>query len=125
MLAAKLLRDLWAGLKQAVADRAGLRVAIRRDGWKPQPGQPSRDCYFIALRNVAEADVLVTHVWFECEPRALVDRRQRRLPKTLLPGESWETWFEVARLPTAVRDHAFDLARVRLASGTVIKAERR
>lgn len=122
MLAAKLWRDLWNGLMQSAADRGRVKVAVRRGLWEPAPGQPGRDCYFIALRSAAEADVLVTHVWFECEPRAFVDRRQRRLPKVLAAGEAWETWLEVDKLPEAVRDRALGLARVRLASGTVLKA---
>jgi hypothetical protein len=124
MLAARLWRDLWNGLMQSAADRGRVRVTVRRSLWEPAPGQLGRDCYFIALRSVAEADVLVTQVWFECEPRAFVDRRQRRLPKVLSAGEMWETWLEVDKLPESVRDRAHELARVRLASGTVLRARR-
>ena len=124
MLAANLWRDLWNGLMQSAADRGRMKVTVRRSLWEPSPGQPGRDCYFIALRSAAEADVLVTQVWFECDPRAFVDRRQRRLPKVLAAGEAWETWLEVDKLPESVRDRAYDLVRVRLASGTVLKARR-
>jgi len=124
MLAAKLWRDLWNGLMQSAADRGRVKVTVRRSLWEPSPGQPGRECYFIALRSAAEVDVLVTQVWFECEPRAFVDRRQRRLPKVLAAGETWETWLEVHKLPEGVRDRAQELARVRLASGTVLKAGR-
>lgn len=124
MLAAKLWRDLWNGLMQSAADRGRVKVTVRRSLWEPSPGQPGRDCYFIALRSAAEVDVLVTQVWFECDPRAFVDRRQRRLPKVLAAGEAWETWLEVDKLPESVRDRAYDLVRVRLASGTVLKARR-
>lgn len=124
MLAAKLWRDLWNGLMQSAADRGRVRVTVRRSLWEPSAGQPGRDCYFIALRSAAEVDVLVTQVWFECEPRVFVDRRQRRLPKVLAAGETWETWLEVDKLPGSVRDRAHELARVRLASGTVLKAGR-
>ena len=124
MLAAKLWRDLWNGLMQSAADRGRVKVTVRRSLWEPSPGQPGRECYFIALRSAAEVDVLVTQVWFECEPRAFVDRRQRRLPKVLAAGETWETWLEVDKLPEDVRDRARELARVRLASGTVLKAGR-
>jgi hypothetical protein len=101
-----------------------VKVTVRRSLWEPAAGQPGRDCYFIALRSAAEVDVLVTQVWFECEPRAFVDRRQRRLPKVLAAGETWETWLEVDKLPESVRDRAHELARVRLASGTVLRAGR-
>jgi len=124
MLAANLWRDLWNGLMQSAADRGRVKVTVRRSLWEPSPEQPGRDCYFIALRSAAEADVLVTQVWFECDPRAFVDRRQRRLPKVLAAGEAWETWLEVDKLPESVRDRAYDLVRVRLASGTVLKARR-
>ncbi len=124
MLAAKLWRDLWNGLMQSAADRGRLRVTVRRSLWEPAPGQPARDCYFIALHSAADVDVLVTQVWFECDPRAFVDRRQRRLPKVLAAGETWETWLEVDKLPESVRDRAYALARVRLASGTVLRATR-
>jgi len=66
----------------------------------------------------------VTRVWFESSPRAEVDRRQRRLPKALAPGEAWETWLEVEKLPEEVRDRAHELARICLASGTVIRPHR-
>jgi hypothetical protein len=123
MLAAKLWRDLWNGLMQAAGDRARVKATVRRGIWQPAPGQPGRDCYFIALRSLADVEVLVTQVWFETEPRAFVDRRQRRLPKALAAGETWETWFEVDRLPETAREQASGLARVRLASGTVLKAK--
>jgi hypothetical protein len=124
MLAAKLWRDLWNGLMQSAADRGRVYVTVRRSLWEPSPGPPGRDCYFIALRSSAEVEVLVTQIWFECEPRAFVDRRQRRLPKVLGAGEIWETWLEVDKLPESIRDRAHELARVRLASGTVLRARR-
>jgi hypothetical protein len=124
MLAARLWRDLWNGLMQSAADRGRVKVAVRRSLWEPAPGQPARDCYFIALQSRADAEVLVTHVWFECDPRAFVDRRQRRMPKVLAPGETWETWLEADKLPEAVRGRAHALVRVRLASGTVLRARR-
>jgi hypothetical protein len=124
MLAAKLWRDLWNGLMQSAADRGRVRVTVRRSFWVPSTGQPRRDCYFIGLRNFADVEVLVTQVWFDCEPRTFVDRRQRRLPKVLTPGEAWETWLEVDKLPEAVRGDAYGLARVRLATGTVLKGVR-
>jgi hypothetical protein len=124
VLAAKLWRDLWNGLMQSAADRGRVRVTVRRSLWEPAPGQPRRDCYFITLRSAADVEVLVTQVWFECEPRTFVDRRQRRLPKVLAPGEAWETWLEVEKLPEAVRGVAYGLARVRLATGTVLKGKR-
>lgn len=124
MLAAKLWRDLWNGLMQSAADRGRIKVTVRRSLWEAGPGQPRRECYFVALRSAAEVDVLVTQIWFECEPRAFVDRRERRLPRVLAVGEAWETWLEVEKLPESVRDQAYELVRVRLASGTVLKGKR-
>ena len=123
-LARKLLATLWDGLKQSAADRRRVRVTIRRGDWLPGPGQPPRDCYFIGVRNLSDAGIGVADVWFDCVPRAAVERRQRRLPVELGAGEDWETWLEADKLPATVRADAFPLARVRLASGTVITPAR-
>ena len=123
MLAANLLRDAWASVKLAIADRRKVEAEVRRGAWEAS-GKDVRDCWFITLRNRSDEELLVTRVWFECSPRADVDRRQRRLPKTLAPGEVWETWLEVEKLPIDVRDRAHELVRISLATGTVIRPAR-
>ena len=123
MLAANLLRDAWASVKLAIADRRKVEAEVRRRAWEAS-GKDVRDCWFITLRNRSDEELLVTRVWFECSPRADVDRRQRRLPKTLAPGEVWETWLEVEKLPIDARDRAHELVRISLATGTVIRPAR-
>jgi hypothetical protein len=123
MLAANLLRDAWASVKLAIADRRKVEAEVRRGAWEAS-GKDVRDCWFITLRNRSDEELLVTRVWFECSPRADVDRRQRRLPKTLAPGEVWETWLEVEKLPIDARDRAHELVRISLATGTVIRPAR-
>lgn len=123
MLSTKLLRDLWTGIKVATADRRKVAAEIRRGAWEAS-GRDVRDCWFIRLTNRSDENLLVTRVWFETAPRADVNRRQRRLPAVLGPGEAWETWLEVEKLPADARDRAHELARICLASGTVIRPAR-
>ena len=123
MLSTKMLRALWSGVKVFAADRRKLDAEIRRGSWEASE-KDVRDCWFIRLRNLSDENLLVTRVWFESSPRAEVNRRQRRLPKALGPGEAWETWLEVEKLPVDIRDQAYELARVCLASGTVIRPSR-
>lgn len=123
MLSTRMLRELWSGVKLFAADRRKVHAAIRRGAWEAS-GKDVRDCWFIHLRNLSDENLLVTRVWFESSPRAEVDRRTRRLPKALAPGEAWETWLEVDKLPTEVRERAHELARICLASGTVIRPQR-
>ena len=123
MLSTKMIRELWSGLKLFAADRRKVDAQIHRAAWEAS-GRDVRDCWFIRLRNLSDENLLVTRVWFESSPRAEVDRRQRRLPKALAPGEAWETWLEVEKLPEEVRDRAHELARICLASGTVIRPHR-
>lgn len=123
MLSTKMIRELWSGVKIFAADRRKVDAEIRRGEWEASD-RDVRDCWFIRLRNRSDESLLVTRVWFESSPRAEVDRRQRRLPKALAPGEAWETWLEVEKLPAEVRDRAYELARICLASGTVIRPQR-
>ncbi len=123
MLATRILREIWTGIKVATADRRKLGAEIWRAAWEAS-GRDVRDCWFIRLTNHSDENLLVTRIWFETSPRADVDRRQRRLPKALAPGEAWETWLEVEKLPAEMRDRAHELARICLESGTVIRPQR-
>jgi hypothetical protein len=123
MLSTRMLRELWSGVKIFAADRRKIAAAIRRAAWEAS-AKDVRDCWFITVRNLSDENLLVTRVWFESSPRTEVDRRQRRLPKALAPGEVWETWLEVDKLPEDARDRAHALARVSLASGTVFRPQR-
>lgn len=124
-LAKKVFKDLVEGLSKRREDEQRVRLLVRRAPWQAEARAPGRDCWFISVTHVSgEENVEITAVWFECAPRRFVERRQRRLPVTLRPGESWDTWIEVEKLPEDVRDEAHALARVRLATGTVLTPQR-
>lgn len=124
-LAKKMFKDLIEGLARRREDQRRVRLLVHRSPWHVDGRDPGRDCYFITATNLADhEEVEITSVWFECEPRRFVERRQRRLPAKLAPGETWETWIEVDKLPAGAREEAHGLARVRLATGTVLTPER-
>lgn len=123
-LAKKVFKDLIEGLAKRRDDQRRVRLLVHRSPWHVDGRDPGRDCYFISATNVADGEeVEITAIWFESDPRRFVERRQRRLPVKIRPGETWETWIEVEKLPEVARDGAHDLARVRLASGTVLTPE--
>jgi hypothetical protein len=120
-LAKKVFKDLIEGLAKRREDEKRLRVMVHRGPWHIDSRTPARDCWFITATNIASDEpVEITAVWFECAPRRFVERRQRRLPVTLRPGETWDTWIEVEKLPDDVRENAHSLARVRVGTGTVL-----
>lgn len=123
-LAKKLFKDLIEGLAKRREDERRVRLVIHRGPWHADGRNPGRDCYFITAMNLASDEAVeITAVWFESDPRRFVERRQRRLPVTLKPGDSWETWLEVEKLPECIRESASEFARVRLATGTVLTPE--
>lgn len=120
-LAKKVFKDLVEGLAKRREDEQRVRLVVHRAPWHVDGRAPGRDCWFITATNTsANENVEITAVWFESAPRRFVERRQRRLPVTLRPGENWDIWIETEKLPDAVRDEAHALARVRLATGTVL-----
>jgi len=120
-LAKKVFKDLVEGLAKRREDEQRVRVHARRAPWQADARGPGRDCWFISVTNVATNESLeITAVWFETAPRRFLDRRQRRLPVTVRPGDTWDTWIEVEKLPDDVRENAHALARVRLGTGTVL-----
>jgi hypothetical protein len=79
--------------------------------------------YFINLTNLSEnREIEVTHIWLESEPELYILNPRRRLPKRLKPDESWETWIEVERIPEFIRNNPYNLFRVKLTSGEIIKS---
>ncbi len=81
-------------------------------------------CYFINVTNLsATREVEITHVYFDTNPQSPVVNPDRPLPKRLKPDESWETWIPIERLPGWVHAKPYQLARVRLSSGKIIKSE--
>jgi hypothetical protein len=83
------------------------------------------ECYFINVTNLSpQRDAEVTHVWVACGNDIHVLNPSRPLPRRLRPEESWETWIEVNKVPPDVREAVFDLVRVRLSNGRVIKSKK-
>ncbi|HYF61912.1 MAG TPA: hypothetical protein VD886_03810 [Herpetosiphonaceae bacterium] len=79
-------------------------------------------CYFVNATNLAQREVEITHVWFECAPRIHVLQPERPLPRRLRPAESWETWLEGYRLPESAHADPWRLARARLSTGQVVES---
>jgi hypothetical protein len=83
-----------------------------------------RDCYFINVTNCSQSkDVVITHIWFDSNPKVHVMNPDRPLPVRLKPDEPWETWVEASRLPPEERSKAYNLGRARLSTGKVIKSK--
>jgi len=103
------------GLKQSV------RVLCHRAYFLPN----GPECYFINLANLSlQRDAEVTHVWLESDNQIPVLNPTRPLPRRLKPEETWETWIEVESLPKSIREDSFELARVRLSNGRIIKSRK-
>jgi hypothetical protein len=85
------------------------------------------ECFFINVANLSsDREVEITHVWFDCVSKVSVLQPDRLLPKRLKPDESWETWIEVNKIPSEIRESedVYKLARVRLSSGRLIKSRK-
>lgn len=115
----KLLDWLWA----ALADYRRLRVTVHRAYFSKT--DPRVWAYFINVTNISRnRDVEITHVWFATEPELHATPPERPLPKRLKPDEVWETWIEEFRVPERFRGSAaFELGRVRLSTGRVIRSK--
>jgi hypothetical protein len=85
----------------------------------PHRGQPKQ--FFIGVTNLSpQRSVVITHIWFETNPRRDILNLERPLPKRLELDEKWETWIAVAAVPT--EDDLELKVRVRLSSGEVVKS---
>lgn len=83
------------------------------------------ECYFINITNLSpQRDAELTHIWMACDNEIHVLNPSRPLPRRLKPEESWETWIEVNKLPNSVQSNAFNLARVRLSNGKILKSKK-
>ena len=89
-------------------------------------GGPSGSlCYYVNVLNASpERDVTVTHVWFATEPRVDFVNPMRPLPTRIAPRDQWETWIEVARVPSAA-PAVYRLARAQLADDRVVESVER
>jgi len=78
-------------------------------------GNPTEHFFVKIVNTTPDADVEVTHVWYQSNDR--VDILVRRLPVRLRPSETWETFIAVADIP---RDaDAFDHFHAHLSTGEV------
>jgi hypothetical protein len=120
---AKIFIDL---LRSIVSDRRSVRVLVHlasfdRDG---------RECYFVNVTNLSRNRTIeITHVWFDTTRPVSCSPVERPLPKRLSPDESWETWADAGQVlsspvDTTRKSTPFDLARVRLSTGKVIKSQK-
>ncbi len=104
----------------AFGDRRRLRVLVHR-AFLTATGQ---ECFFVNVTNLSHnREIEITHIWFDCDPQIPALQPARRLPKRLKPDETWETWVEVNKIPSALQQDAYTLARARLSTGKVIKSE--
>jgi hypothetical protein len=102
-------------------DRRIVRFTVHRAFFQ----RSGRECFFLNVANLSRnREIEITHLWFETLPPIPALEPDRPLPKRLKPDESWETWIDVRRLPEASRNLAFQLGRLRLSSGTVIKSKK-
>lgn len=111
-----VLEKIWS----AFGSRRNVQAMVHRAFFNFGP-----ECFFINVANLSkDREVEITHVWFDCVPTISVLQLDRLLPKRLKPDESWETWIEVNRIPSMVRESEdiYKLVRVRLSSGRVIKS---
>ena len=80
-------------------------------------------CLFINVVNHSiHRDVEVTHVWIEHQGQISVLNPERKLPYRLKPDQSWETWIKYSDLPENILNNIYNLARVKLSNGKVLKS---
>jgi hypothetical protein len=80
--------------------------------------------YYVNITNASkQQDIVVTHVWFETDPR--VDLPDRQLPVRLQYSEPWETSIPVDKVPADPEDAVW-LARCQLSpDDKVVKSKPR
>ncbi len=116
-----MIQTVLEWLFRIIGLRQSVRVLCHRAFFLPN----GPECYFINVTNLSlQRDAEVTHAWMACDNELPMLNPSRPLPRRLRPEESWETWIEVNNLPASVRDGAFNLARVRLSNGRVIKSKK-
>ncbi len=100
--------------------RRRLRVMVHRAFFTHGHNDP-RQQFFIWVTNLSpKREVVITHIWFETNPRKDVLNPERPLPKRLPLDERWETWKPVADVPA--EDDLERKVRVQLSSGKVVKS---
>jgi hypothetical protein len=86
--------------------------------WLASPEQG--ECYFLNVQNASpEREVTVTHVWIASEPP--VEAMAKELPARIKPGDQWETWIPVDRVP-ATAESVERLGRAQLGDDNVLKS---
>lgn len=116
----KVVQTVLGWLFKIIALKQTVRVLCHRAFLLPN----GPECYFINVTNLSpQRKAEITHVWVACGEDIHVLNSSRPLPRRIEPEESWETWVEVARVPTEFRELAFDLVRVRISNGRVIKSK--
>lgn len=106
-----------------VVEESERRVHVTVHGAFFTPGQhrDKRQQFFIGVTNLSpQRRVVITHIWFETNPRKDILNLERPLPKRLELDEKWETWIAVADVPT--EDDLELKVRVLLSNGEVVKS---
>ena len=113
------------GLLKWVFELVGLMQSVRVRTHLAFFASSRQQCYFINVVNRSlKRDVEITHVWIQGDEQIRIQNPDRNLPRRLKPEESWETWIPVDHLPKHLRNNAFELARVRLSNGKVLKSRK-
>ena len=114
----ELLVNLMGLIAPAWADRRRLRLTMHRARFLKPPGP---EAFFITATNLSRTrELTITHVWLATAPDIHIFNSDRPLPVRLRPDEPWETWIEVQLVPESQRTNLFNLARIRLSTGTII-----
>jgi hypothetical protein len=117
----RVIQAILEWLFRIVGLKQWLRVRCHRAFLLPS----GPECYLINVANLSlQRDAEITHVWFDNSEQVPVLNPSRPLPRRLRPEETWETWIAVESLPKMIQQDAFELARVRLSNGRVIKSRR-
>jgi hypothetical protein len=116
-----ILKTVFDKVWPALGDRRRIRLTVHRACFVAT----GRECFFVNITNVSRSrEIEITHVWFDCSPQVSALKHDRPLPKRLKPDEAWETWVEVSKIPSALHESVYELARARLSTGKIIKSER-
>lgn len=102
------------------ADREKVKVLMHRAYFEGS----IRPYFFIKVTNLfSEHDIEITHAWMETEPKVHIVLPERPLPVLLKPFETWEAWVEEWSVPERMRNHPYELGRVKLSTGQTFRSK--
>ena len=114
-----MIQNILEWVFKLIGLRQSIRVLCHIAFFKPK----GPTCLFINVVNLSlQRDVEITHVWIEHQGQIPVLNPKRKLPYRLKPEQSWETWVNLSDLPQNILNNVYNLARVRLSNGKVLKS---